>query len=89
MHVTFRKQYDLGINPHAQIIRFTKNELSSDKHRSAITLHSILAYNLQTEFKEGFYTRISYTGAMSRKLKYTKSQQNFNTTSYYDLRDLA
>jgi len=30
-------------------------QLSADKHRSITTLISILALNLQTEFKEGFY----------------------------------
>jgi len=62
-----------------------KNELSSDKHRSANTVYSLQPSNLQTEFKEGFYTRISYIVAMPRQFKYTKSEENFNTASYYDI----
>jgi hypothetical protein len=48
-------------------------QLSANKHRSTTTLISILAHNLQTEFKEGFYTRIGYSEAMLCQLQYTKS----------------
>jgi len=45
---------------------------------------SILAYNLQTEFKKGFYKRIRYTEATPRQLKYVhRVTENFNTTFYY------
>jgi len=47
--------------------------------------NSILAHNLQTEFKEISY-KIYYTDAMLCQLKYTKSQKNFNITFYYSTR---
>jgi hypothetical protein len=47
-------------------------QLSADKHHSTITSNSILAHNLQIQFKEGFYKRIGYNEAMLHQLKYTK-----------------
>jgi hypothetical protein len=48
-------------------------EFSADEHRSITTLNSILAHNLQTEFKEGFYKRVCYIEAMPRQLTYSIS----------------
>jgi hypothetical protein len=48
-------------------------QLSAEKHHSTTMLNSVLAHNLHTELKEGFYERIHYTEAMLHQLKYIKS----------------
>jgi hypothetical protein len=57
-------------------------ELSHDKQCSTTTLNTIMACNLETGFKEGFYTRPCYIEPMPPQLKYIKSQKHFNKTSY-------
>jgi hypothetical protein len=47
-------------------------QLSADEHHCTTTSNSILGHNLEIQFKEGFYKRIGYMGAMSHQLKYTK-----------------
>jgi len=46
-------------------------QLSADKHHSTTTSNSILAHNLQIQFKEGFYKQMGYIEAMPHQLKYT------------------
>jgi hypothetical protein len=45
-------------------------QLSADKHHFTTTTNSILAHNLQIQFKEGFYKRMGYNEAMPHQLKY-------------------
>jgi hypothetical protein len=47
-------------------------QLSADKHHSTTASNSILAHNLQIQFKEGFYKLMGYIQAMPHQLQYTK-----------------
>jgi hypothetical protein len=47
--------------------------LSAEKHHYTTMLNSVLACNLHTELKGGFYKRIHYNEAILHQLKYTKS----------------
>jgi hypothetical protein len=46
-------------------------EFSADERRCISALNSILAHNLQTEFKEEFYKRVHHIGAMPRQFTYS------------------